>query len=127
MKYLFYPIRVSELGAECAGDIRKTHNIRAFWEHCRNAFDEHGVPGAVMVTADGSIDCQENPNEQEAATASLHYAELVATLGLLAPGGSAFLKAFTILEHSTVTLLYIAGALFDKVSSSCITACTPQR
>lgn len=100
------------------GDIRQQHNIREFWDHCRSAFDEHGVPGAVMVTADGSIDCQEDPNEQEAATASLHYAELIAALGLLAPGGSAFLKAFTILEHSTVTLLYIAGALFDKVRAS---------
>lgn len=98
-----------------AGDIRRKHNIRAFWENCKLAFDDQGVPGAVLVTADGSIDCQEDPNEQEAATASLHFAELVAALGLLSPGGSAFLKAFTILEHSTVTLLYIAGALFDKV------------
>eukprot|EP00892_Ulva_mutabilis_P007493 jgi/Ulvmu1/5115/UM021_0132.1 len=102
-------------GSDGSGDIRRRHNIHAFWEHCKLAFEDQGVPGAVLVTADGSIDCQEDPNEQEAATASLHFAELVAALGLLSPGGSAFLKAFTILEHSTVTLLYIAGALFDKV------------
>jgi hypothetical protein len=78
-------------------------------------FDEQMLPGALLVTADGSIDCQENPNEQEAATASLHYAELIAALGLLAVGGTAFLKAFTIFEHSTFSLLYICGAYFDRV------------
>jgi cap2 methyltransferase len=98
-----------------AGDIRKQDNIAALWEDCRTWFEEQGVPGAALVTADGSIDCQEHPNEQEAMTASLHYAELVAALGVLAPGGSVFLKSFTIFEHSSFALLYICGVFFDRV------------
>ena len=68
-----------------------------------------------MVTGDGAIDTQEHPNEQEALTASLHFAELVAALGLLAVGGCVFLKAFTIFEHSTFAMLYLCAAFFDRV------------
>ena len=78
-------------------------------------FAESGVAGATFVTGDGSIDTQEHPNEQEALTASLHFAELVAALGLLAVGGSVFLKSFTIFEHSTFALLYLCGVFFDRV------------
>lgn len=98
-----------------AGDIRKQDNIACLWEDCRVWFESQGLAGAVLVTADGSIDCQEHPNEQEAMTASLHFAELVAALGLLARGGSVFLKAFTLFEHSTFAVLYLCGLFFDRV------------
>lgn len=98
-----------------AGDIRNRENIKAFWEHCVEWFEARSVPGAALVTADGSIDTQENPNEQEAVMASLIYAQFVAAVGLLAVGGSLFLKAFATLEHSSMTLLYACGSLFDKV------------
>lgn len=52
---------------------------------------------------------------QEAITASLHYAEVVAALGVLAPGGGLLLKAFTLLEHSAFALLFILGCLFEQV------------
>jgi 23S rRNA U2552 (ribose-2'-O)-methylase RlmE/FtsJ len=103
----------------CAGDIRRRENIRAFWESCAEWFEGLQVPGAVLVTADGSVDTQENPNEQEAIMASLVYAQFVAAIGLLAAGGSLFLKAFVTLEHSSITLLYACGALFDKVRCVC--------
>jgi cap2 methyltransferase len=70
----------------------------------------------MLITADGSIDCQENPNEQEMTTASLHYCELVAALGLLAKGGSFVLKAFTLFEHPSICSIYLIGALFEVVS-----------
>ncbi|XP_003970104.2 cap-specific mRNA (nucleoside-2'-O-)-methyltransferase 2 isoform X2 [Takifugu rubripes] len=69
-----------------------------------------------VVTADGSFDCQENPDEQEALVASLHYCEVTAALLLLNPGGSFVLKMFTLYEHSSVCLLYLLTCCFGSVS-----------
>lgn len=69
-----------------------------------------------VVTADGSFDCQENPDEQEALVASLHYCEVTAALLLLNPGGSFVLKMFTLYEHSSVCLLYLLTCCFGSVN-----------
>jgi 23S rRNA U2552 (ribose-2'-O)-methylase RlmE/FtsJ len=98
-----------------AGDIRNKHNIEAFWAHCGEWFQERSLNGAMLVTADGSVDTQENPNEQEAMLASLIYAQFVTAIGLLADGGSLYLKCFATLEHSSISLLYACGSMFDKV------------
>ncbi|XP_074474979.1 cap-specific mRNA (nucleoside-2'-O-)-methyltransferase 2 [Sebastes fasciatus] len=69
-----------------------------------------------VVTADGSFDCQENPDEQEALVASLHYCEVTAALLLLSPGGSFVLKMFTLYEHASVCLLYLLNCCFRSVN-----------
>lgn len=69
-----------------------------------------------LVTADGSFDCQENPDEQEALVASLHYCEVTAALLLLSPGGSLVLKMFTLYEHTSICLLYLLNCCFGSVS-----------
>ncbi|XP_029354829.1 cap-specific mRNA (nucleoside-2'-O-)-methyltransferase 2 [Echeneis naucrates] len=69
-----------------------------------------------IVTADGSFDCQENPDEQEALVASLHYCEVTAALLLLSPGGSFVLKMFTLYEYSSVCLIYLLNCCFHSVN-----------
>lgn len=69
-----------------------------------------------LVTADGSFDCQENPDEQEALVASLHYCEVTAALLLLSPGSSFVLKMFTLYEHSSICLLYLLNCCFHSVT-----------
>lgn len=69
-----------------------------------------------LVTADGSFDCQENPDEQEALVASLHYCEVTAALLLLSPAGSFVLKMFTLYEHSSICLLYLLNCCFRSVN-----------
>lgn len=49
----------------------------------------------MLVTGDGAVDTQADPNEQEMLTSALHFDEMVAALGALAPGGSMVLKAST--------------------------------
>jgi 23S rRNA U2552 (ribose-2'-O)-methylase RlmE/FtsJ len=97
-------------GADDSGDIRMPENIQAFWNEARR------MDGPVrMITADGSVSCIDNPNEQENTTSQLHYCETVCALGLLAPGGSFTVKLFTYFEHANVGLLYLLNSVFRKV------------
>lgn len=99
-------------GADNSGDIMSPANVRSLWARARARFPE----GVMLVTGDGSINCQDNPNEQEAITSPLHFCEFVAGVGLLARGGAMVLKAFTVFENDTVALIYLMAALFDRVS-----------
>lgn len=71
--------------------------------------------GFHLVTADGSVDCQDDPAEQEATVAPLHAAEVTAALKLLAEGGHLVLKMFTFFERSSVSLLYLLNCVFRQV------------
>ncbi|XP_053721623.1 cap-specific mRNA (nucleoside-2'-O-)-methyltransferase 2 [Synchiropus splendidus] len=97
-------------GSDDTGDImlqKHLLELRAFVSNMRRV---------DLVTADGSFDCQENPGEQEALVASLHYCEVTAALLLLSPGGSFVLKMFTLYEHSSVCLLYLLNCCFRSVN-----------
>jgi 23S rRNA U2552 (ribose-2'-O)-methylase RlmE/FtsJ len=98
-------------GIDNSGDIRQGDNIRSFWQRAR----EDGCAPCALVTGDGSIDCNDNPGEQEAVTAQLHYCELIAALGLLKPGGNLVLKAFTLYEHSSICMLRLMASCFDRL------------
>ena len=68
-----------------------------------------------LVTADGSVDCQANPGDQEINTHNIHLCEIVAALSMLSPGGSFVIKKFTMLECNTINMIYLLCCVFKEV------------
>ena len=67
------------------------------------------------MTADGSIDCADQPAEQENIVAQLVYCEAVTAITLLTRGGNFVFKMFTALEHQMICLLYLLSCAFSEV------------
>lgn len=96
-------------GKDNTGNIMKKENVQMIWEKAQRM-------GTIQfVSADGSVSCIDNPNEQEGDTSFLHYCEMVCALGCLKKGGNFALKGFTLFEHYTVSKLYLLNCLFQKV------------
>lgn len=68
-----------------------------------------------LVTADGSVDCTESPNDQENTVHYLVFSEVVAALQILDMDGTLVLKMFTSYELTTISLLYFVVYVFDDV------------
>ena len=68
-----------------------------------------------LVTADGSFDCQDEPEEQERITSNLHFCEVMSALTILSPKGSFVLKIFTVFEICTLNILYLLACVFEEL------------
>ena len=67
------------------------------------------------MTADGSINCANQPDEQESLVGQLIFCEAVAAMNLLCQGGNFVFKMFTALEHQMVSLMYLLACVFQEI------------
>ena len=108
-----------DFGADNTGNIMSSHNIRAF----RARVLQGGL--ADIVTGDGGIGCDENPEEQERLTARLVMCEVIAGIGVLKPGGCMIIKMFTTFTAGSTVL--VATAYTGTNSASLYGAATVRR
>lgn len=109
-RFMFHTLENWHFGADNTGNLMD-------WSNSQTIIKKANSLGKVMlVTADGSIDCLEKPEAQEEVTSPLHYCEIVTALQALSPGGTFVFKLFTIFEHTTVSLLYLIGYMFEEVN-----------
>ena len=97
-----------DFGADNTGNIMSSHNIRAF----RARVLQGGL--ADIVTGDGGIGCDENPEEQERLTARLVMCEVIAVIGVLKPGGCMIIKMFTTFTAGSLACVAFIASLFRR-------------
>ncbi|XP_022094636.1 cap-specific mRNA (nucleoside-2'-O-)-methyltransferase 2-like [Acanthaster planci] len=97
-------------GEDNTGDVMNVDNLKSLQQRVNNSMGK-----VQLVTADGSINCQNDPAEQEMVVSQLHYCEIATAATLLADGGSFILKMFTLFEHPTACLMYFLNCAFREV------------
>ncbi|XP_071802442.1 cap-specific mRNA (nucleoside-2'-O-)-methyltransferase 2-like [Asterias amurensis] len=95
-------------GDDNTGDLMNPDNLTSLRERLK-------TKSVQLVTADGSINCQNDPAEQEIVVSQLHYCEVITAMELLAAGGTFVLKMFTLYEHQTACLMYLLNCTFQQV------------
>lgn len=99
-------------GRDLTGDILEPRNRKCIHETWTQQ-----LGGKVdLVTADGSIDCQSDPGEQERIVTPLHVAETCLALNLLREGGNFVIKMFTLFELGSLALLFVLHRCFRELS-----------
>lgn len=99
-------------GPDYVGDILTPDFVTHFTQHVKHK----ACSDVLLITADGSFDCQGNPGEQEILVGKLHYREVHLALSILQNGGSFVLKLFTIFESDTICLMYLLCCVFQHVN-----------
>ncbi|XP_045199075.2 cap-specific mRNA (nucleoside-2'-O-)-methyltransferase 2-like [Mercenaria mercenaria] len=95
-------------GEDGTGNLMSKDNLRGLQEKLVNVKVD-------VVTADGSIDCQGDPAEQENVVSRLQHCEVLTALHILSPGGTLVVKMFTLFECKAVGLMYLLNCVFEKV------------
>ncbi|KAJ2946745.1 hypothetical protein O0L34_g12805 [Tuta absoluta] len=109
-RFMFHTLDNWCFGVDNTGNLMDWENSQAIVEKAQS------LGKVLLVTADGSIDCLQNPDAQEEVTSPLHYCEIVTALQALSKDGTFIFKLFTLFEHSTVSLLYLINHLFGEVN-----------
>lgn len=101
-------------GDDNTGDILSAKNRASLLETLTSSSSP--LRGRVdLVSADGSIDCQEDPAHQEHLVSTLHVTEVVMALNVLSRGGHLVLKMFTLFETSSINIMFLIRCSFEEV------------
>ncbi|KAF7997281.1 hypothetical protein HCN44_005558 [Aphidius gifuensis] len=106
-RFILHTMNNWYFGVDNTGDLMKLNNLDGLIERVGD--------DVMLVTADGSINCMDSPDEQELVVSHLHYCETIAALNILNIGGSYLLKLFTIFEHQTICLIYLLSCTFKRI------------
>ena len=100
-------------GADNTGDVLCVDFLRTLLLKCSSTFQGKAVN---LVTADGSLNCQHDPSQQEALVAPLHYTEMLCALSILSAHGNFVVKMFTLFEEHSISFMFVLSCLFKSVS-----------
>ncbi|GFN88442.1 Cap-specific mRNA (nucleoside-2'-o-)-methyltransferase 2 [Plakobranchus ocellatus] len=101
-------------GDDGSGDITHPGHVKSLCQMLMRVEEEEELE-LMLVTADGSIDCQANPAEQESIVSRLHHCEALTTALVLAQGGALVIKMFTLFESPSVLLVFLLNIMFDHI------------
>lgn len=109
-RFILHTLEHWYFGGDNTGNLMKLKNLDDFIE-----WEKQDANIISLITADGSIDCLDMPEEQESIVSQLHYCETIASLHLLQQHGTFVLKLFTFFEYQTVCLIYLLSCCFNKI------------
>ncbi|XP_065224670.1 cap-specific mRNA (nucleoside-2'-O-)-methyltransferase 2-like [Planococcus citri] len=107
-RFMLQTIKHWDFGPDMTGDITHPEYPSYLIQSSENILPH-------LVTADGSFDCQDNPDEQESSVSWLHFKETLNALNILRKGGNFVIKMFTFFESETVCLLTLLAASFEEI------------
>lgn len=110
-RFMFHTFDNWLMHDDFTGNIINRKHIEQMQEHCKQRLEDN----VQLITADGSIDCVDAPDCQEEVVATLHFAEIVAALSILADGGCFVVKMFTMFESTNVCKLFLLNCVFEEV------------
>ncbi|XP_041471524.1 uncharacterized protein LOC121421008 isoform X2 [Lytechinus variegatus] len=99
-------------GEDDTGDVMSAVNLAGLERLVQDKMN-----GTVhLVTADGSVNCQDDPEHQEQRVFPLIYCQVLTALHILAPQGTLLIKMFTMYNANTACLMYLLNCAFKQVT-----------
>lgn len=108
-RFIIHTLEHWNFGPYNTGNIVEEENRQQIINNCK------GKNNIFLVTADGSVDCSNDPGEQEQIVTKLHLCETITALSILSNGGCFLLKMFTIFEQTSVSLIYLLLCCFKSI------------
>ncbi|XP_030845494.1 uncharacterized protein LOC579852 [Strongylocentrotus purpuratus] len=99
-------------GDDNTGDVMSAANLAGL-----ERLIQQEMNGTVhLVTADGSVNCQDDPEHQEHRVFPLVFCQSLTALKLLAPEGAFLVKMFTMYNANTACLMNLLNIAFKEVT-----------